>query len=360
MKDNALLFSLYHHVGSNGEYISMLHYSLKTLHEVMSNSNFDIVVFLCSNKKDFSFDFNHLDKFNIVKDYPNVKIFYSDYNSKDAYMAKWYHFEKTFELGYKKVFYFDCDTIFLQDPSFLFTKYTDESFWCLFEGLHSKTEKLLGHAGINSGHFLMHKDLFRKIPKFFESVLKTRTDLNVKAERYLNKNVITGSEYEEFLYFSEQYCAQVLLLSLDIPIKELSYKELSWGGESGTVIRDDNENPTYKNTPSVVWHYTTGDAHRVLPLEYHTPFHNLRYKSDKLKEYKDGLFLLKEKNPGSVENSPFGALYGDWRESASSSSSTTNQTGNIITTTTTTTSTLNTDNDALKMYKLKKAKSKEI
>ena len=41
----------------------------------------------------------------------------------------------------------------------------------------------------------------------------------------------------------------------------------------------------------------------------------------------------------AFENSPFGTLYGDWREFASSSSSTTNRSGNIITTTTTTTTT---------------------
>lgn len=252
MSPNAILFSLYHKSSSNGEYISFLHYALTTLYNHNKNPSFDIVVYMTSDIKDFSFNFAHLKQFNLIKDFPNVRFEYSDYALADGYMAKWYHLEKAFNLGYSKILYLDCDVIFLKDPSYLFDKYSDDKFWCLYEVSTPITERILGCAGMNSGHFLMNRTLFRKVYKFFNSVTLKRISLTEQAVQLLRAGEIEQQELDSFSFFNEQYCAQMVLKDFNIDFEQFDRKEIDWG-------------PTKPNT---IWHYTAAAGREVLPSKY--------------------------------------------------------------------------------------------
>lgn len=258
----------------------MLHYSLYTLFGVIGkNPSYDIVVFLKSSDNSYSFDSIHLDKFNLKKDFPNVIFVESDYDKKDAYMSKWYHFQKTFEMGYEKVFYFDVDTVFFKDPDFLFEKYSDDYFWCLFEGMNSFTKKLLGHRGINSGHFLMHKKLFDKVPNFFETITEKRIQLSNLAKDYFKKDIINKKEENSFNYFNEQYCLQETLNDLKIPLEEIDRVDMNWGHDIVEVIRENDDVVGYKNKTYTVWHYTTFYSYLILPKRYFTSYIKMKYEN---------------------------------------------------------------------------------
>lgn len=283
MKKNAIIFNIYHHTNSGGEFISFLHNCLTTLFKSIDNNpSFDVVVFLKSNDDTFSFDFKHLNQFNIVRDFPNLKIVYSDYPYTDPYMSKWYHFQKSFEMGYQKVFYFDCDIIFFKNPDFLFEKYSDDYFWCLYADINPYTKAILGYPGISSGQFLMTKTLFDKIPDFFNTLTKKRLELTNKANKYFEEGLISMSDRNNFNYFNEQYCAQEVLKDFKIPIKEIDRYDMDWGYNIIDVIRNEEDDVIgYSNKHYTMWHYTSYHSYLILPKKYFTPHLQKIYISSK-------------------------------------------------------------------------------
>ena len=283
MKKHAIIFSLYHYSTSGGEFITFLHNCLTTLFNVIdSNPSFDVVAFLKSNDDTFSFDFEHLNQFNIVKDFPNLKIVNSDYPYSDAYMSKWYHFQKAFQMGYEKVFYFDCDIIFFKNPDFLFEKYKDDYFWCLYADINPYTKAILGYPGISSGQFLMSKTLFNKIPDFFNTLTKKRVELTNKANKYFEEGLISASDRNSFNYFNEQYCAQEVFHDFKIPIKEIDRYDMNWGYDIVPVIRDKEDDVIgYGDNHYTMWHYTSFHSYLILPKKYFTPYLEKKYINSK-------------------------------------------------------------------------------
>ena len=61
-----------------------------------------------TSKANFEFEKEfHLGKFNIYRQFLFPIYIESTYPDQDGWMAKWYALQKTFELGYEKVFMFD-------------------------------------------------------------------------------------------------------------------------------------------------------------------------------------------------------------------------------------------------------------
>jgi hypothetical protein len=78
---NVLMYSIFNRANVNqNHYISMVHYSLKTLHKYIDFEEFDVLVFLNSDDDLDFLNYTHLGKFNLIKDYPNVIFIKNDYH----------------------------------------------------------------------------------------------------------------------------------------------------------------------------------------------------------------------------------------------------------------------------------------
>lgn len=251
----------------------MLHYSLTSLAQQISRPKFDIVVYLCCNDETFDwYSHYHLNRFCLPKDFPGVKFIVSDYRSNDAYMSKWYHMQKVFELGYDQVFYLDCDTMFFADPSEFFSLESGYVY-CLFEIRKTANDILLNnHHGMNSGHILIDHTVFEKIPNFYNTLCKKRSQLNSQAQELYDRNQISESDLEEFCYFNEQYCAQMSFLEHKIDLRRFDPEKINWGADNRKLAYDSEGNVMVDPHPSVILHYTSAGAHMFLPYRYHTKY----------------------------------------------------------------------------------------
>lgn len=270
---NVLLYSLFHRANSEGEFFSMLHYSLYTLKKQKIKSSFDVVVMMCSDDKNFDLlNYNHLNQFCLKNDFPEVKFILTDYND-NPHMSKWYHIQKTFELGYDKVFFLDCDTIFFDDPSEFFD-YDMGSVYCLREMRNRVNDILLKQDGINSGHVVLDRIVFEKIPNFYKTIVNRRLVLNNNARYLLGSNNITKLEYENFCFFNEQYCAQMCFVDRKIPIISLNVNKINWLPPDIKINHGVNTviNVTLEPCPSIIFHYASCNAHIYLPQKYHTKY----------------------------------------------------------------------------------------
>ncbi len=257
----------------------MLHHSLSTLTKQSTKLSFDVVVFMCCDDKNFDLlNYNHLDNFNLVKDFPNVKFFKSDYDETDAWMSKWYHMQKTFEIGYEKVFYIDCDTIFFDNPSPLF-ELESGSMYCLLEVSSHVNDLILKQKGINSGHIVLDRKVYEKIFNFFPSLKIKRQQLIDQAKDLYELGIINKQEFQHFTYFSEQYCAQMCMKDNDIELKLLDSHQINWGGSDRTIEYDHHGPVKIYPRPGIVLHYTTAGAHMYLPFAYHTQYHKQQWEA---------------------------------------------------------------------------------
>ena len=215
---------------SNLRYYCMVYNAMRTLFKFYDKS-FDVVVFYT-----FPGDldkFLHNEQFDIVKDFPLVKFIKSDYTKKykmnrerpyvhDGYMSKWYHLQKSFELGYRKVFFLDCDTVFMKNPSYLFQKYDDKSLWTLscVDPVHDML--FPNSLNMNSGQFMIHRNCIKNLLSLYDDIVKKRSYLcKLARETLLKKGLISDGELSGYDYFNEQYCGQMILIEPD----NVSYKQ---------------------------------------------------------------------------------------------------------------------------------------
>lgn len=289
---NAILYSLYLKENSTKEHYSFLHYSLSTLYRFISDRpSFEVIVFICIEEENFSIaTYKHLDRFNLLHDFPQVKFvvdgYYKKYkDSKDPYMAKWYHIERGFQRGYEKILFLDCDTMFFKDPNYFFEKYSSKYAWVIYEAMAPHTQKVLKTRGINSGQILLHKSMFDKFEDFFENLLKTREEINNVAKNMEKEGLLTSKELSAFCFFSEQYGPQVALLKKGVLLKELDYEDIMYGDPYNNIynVFRNFENDTVdviriKNEINGILHYTSGAGHTILPFKYHTTFLQERYQ----------------------------------------------------------------------------------
>lgn len=284
MNKNVIYYSLNIPDINKTDYYSMLYHSLSTLKRYYDNE-FDVVVFYKTPAfKDFTFEqYTHLNRYKIVEAFPFVKFIESDYSDTDWYMTKWYHFPKLFEMGYEKVFFLDCDTMFFDKPDYFFMKYSANEFWALQEGLYDTTRLVLGEEGINSGQVLISKKIYDKVPDFFNTLVKKRKKLIKKAEKLCKKKLLSSKELEGFKYFSEQYCAQMAFKDVGVPVSIFSTRDITYGGMSESTYRVTiRRNQVFIETNVVILHYTSNWAYTVLPENLHTPSMREKYLKDPL------------------------------------------------------------------------------
>jgi len=287
-KSNAIIYSLYQsNSRPQAEYISMLYYSLKTLYDKSKKINFDIIVFLDSDSNFDFINYIHLKKFRLIQDYPNVIFIQSDYsiNKNDGWMAKWYHIEKAFEYNYEKVFYLDVDTRFFGDPNEIFL-YERNKVHANFEAIYHATKVVLERQGMNSGTILLDNFCYKKIPNFYNSMVKTRERLNKKSESHWKKGELSEEEHKHFSFFSEQYGPQFTFLEKNIEIETLDYQKINHipGFWSLDITWKDSGDHLITNAPEIILHYSSSSAHAHLPIEFMTENYINKFQKEILKK----------------------------------------------------------------------------
>jgi|TARA_R110002012_G_scaffold289336_2_gene482380 hypothetical protein len=207
MNKNALMFNLHVENKNSMHYYSMLYYALETLEKVYDGT-FDVVVHYKIKNFEFEKEF-HLDKFNIYRQFLFPIYIESAYSDQDGYMAKWYALQKTFELGYEKVFMIDVDVIFCGNFSYMFEKYGNKNVahigsdgWDLDRGGY---RPILGRKGISSESEIILRKAVQPLDTFFERALEHRRKLIQKSEEMMKNGQVTEKVHNMFKFFSEQY-----------------------------------------------------------------------------------------------------------------------------------------------------------
>ena len=205
----------------NLRYYCMVYNAMRTLEKVYDGS-FDIIVFHddCIDIENFYLN----DRFNLKKDFPFVSFIKSDYDKKyelnrirpykhDGYMSKWYHLQECLKMQYNKVFFLDCDTVFIKNPSCLFDKYEDGILWGL--SCVDPVHDLLfpEQANLNSGQFMIASESIKDHENLYDDIVAKRMYLSELARKKLfDKGIITDGELSGYDYFNEQYCGQMTIL----------------------------------------------------------------------------------------------------------------------------------------------------
>jgi hypothetical protein len=220
----------------NLRYFCMVYNALRSLFKFYDHS-FDVLVFYTFPEN--LEQFYHNEKFNLVKDFPLVQFIESDYIKKyntnrqrpyrhDGYMSKWYHLQKSFELGYSKVFFLDCDTIFMKNPGYLFEKYSDGNLWTLScsDPVHDKLFPDM--PNMNSGQFMLDINCIQNVSTLYESIVNKRMWLsNLARTELFDKGLISDGELSGYDYFNEQYCGQMVILeNEDVSYENFDYIEI--------------------------------------------------------------------------------------------------------------------------------------
>jgi hypothetical protein len=252
---------------NNMAYYAMLHYSLKTLHQYYNNE-FDVIISVSSSDFDiWEEDYMGL---NLVKDFPNVKFFKSNYHavqefSTDPFIHKWYDLDKVFDRGYNLVFCFDCDTIFYTNIDYFFTKYDDGNLWALFEGPSETLFKVLNRNGMAGGQIMFPKHIFEKIPNFSQNVVNKQREL-VK----LAYEILDEKDARWFEEYSEQYSVQAVFVENGFIPNGLSCNDVCFGRHLYDVEYLDDDVMIKLNTKISTIHYCGPLNWLFLPKEYLT------------------------------------------------------------------------------------------
>lgn len=250
---NVMYFSLFCKDKNSVEYYSMLYYALKTLEKYRPLS-FDVVVFYSMPGVNFK-KYKHLETQKIQKKFPWVRFIKSEYLDTDVHLHKWFNLPYVFNLGYEKVFYLDCDVVFLKDPNSIFEKYNEMGIYHMTEGLDSPVAKVLGYAGAASGQWIINKKTFSKTWNLYNYILINRQKLLEKSKVVLNR--------EEAIWFAtlvEQYAAQVTLKNQGIKSRQMDDSDVNWH----KIFTYSSNGIKYTNNV-IIAHYLGCNAHLVLP-----------------------------------------------------------------------------------------------
>lgn len=265
MNKNALYYSIYLSNINQVDSYSMLYYSLQSIKNFYNNE-FDIVVFYSTTDINFE-TYQHLEKYNLIRDFPFVKFIESDYATKysNVYMHKWYNFEKVFKLGYDKVFYLDCDVFFTRSISYLFMKYSDHALIGLCEGYTKAIHDVLGRPGLPSGQIIVDKETFLKLDNLYEKILIKQNELIIKANKTL-----TELDANWFISLSEQYAAQMVFIDSKINIEFMDISDVCFGEGLFDIEIKNHEVYIVNIMNTSVVHYFGKNGYLVCPKELHT------------------------------------------------------------------------------------------
>ena len=201
MNKNALMFNLHVENKNSMHYYSMLYYALETL-EKFYDETFDVIVHYKTKNFEFEKEF-HLGVYNIYRQFLFPIYIESTYPDQDGWMSKWYALQKTFELGYEKVFMIDNDIIFYGNPSYMFEKYGNKNV--AHVGADGGYGKILERVGIASGNEIIHRKAIHSLDTLFERALEHRKKLIQKSEDLMTNGQISETIHKNFKFFSEQY-----------------------------------------------------------------------------------------------------------------------------------------------------------
>ena len=296
MKEYCIYFNIHIDKQHNIYYYAMLYHALETLFQYYDGS-FDIVVFQSFiDELNFN-DYSYLSKYNIVKDFKNIRIIKSEYKEKyknqeyndqvhSPWMSKWYNLQKVYEMGYKKVFMIDCDVVFFGNPSYIFSKYSSDYVWVLgcaddvFSSIYKDKHPIM------SGQVLIDFDRIHLPLDFYEKCIE---------ERLKQRSLASALEYKfgtraikNFTFFNEQYSAQIVLENLGSiynylePCDFTTPANCNLENKAGTHVYEvkcRNDNIYIENIKTCIIHYAAGCVGYNLP-EYLRDNHlNISYKN---------------------------------------------------------------------------------
>lgn len=228
----ALYYSLYLPNPESMRYYSMLWRSLETHHDQGEFDQYDIVVAYSAPGIDFA-QYRHLDRFNLMLNYPRVKFIASDYHehSSDPYMHKWYNLDRVFDLGYAQVLMLDCDTVFIDRISPMFDRYFHtNAVHVLLEGANSEFLHILGGPGMGSGQVFISRQVWQQITDFYGQVKTQQAQITQQA-----KETMSEPTAQWFTGLSEQYAAQLVLKDHGIMLNRIDQRDINYGTNSFSI-----------------------------------------------------------------------------------------------------------------------------
>lgn len=257
------------------QYYSMLHYSLTTLHKFY-NKEFDI--FISVSSPDFDIWAEDYLRFNLVRDFPKVNFFKSDYfsYSENPLMHKWYDIDKVFAAGYDLVFCFDCDTVFYKNIDYFFTKYDDGNLWSLYEGPNEEFFKVLDRHGMCGGQIMFPRNIFYSMPDFNQQVVAKQKELVKSAYEKMDEH-----HAKWFDLLSEQYAVQMVFLDNGYTPSSLDCNDVCFGRDKFDVQYINNDISITSNLSAI--NYLGSNYWMFLPNEYLTE-QDLAIKQARIKQ----------------------------------------------------------------------------
>ena len=276
MNKNALMFNLHVEDKSNMSFYSMLYFALETLEKVYDGT-FDVVVYYKTKNFEFKKEF-HLGGYNIYRQF---------------LFPKWYALQKTFELGYEKVFMIDNDIIFCDNPSSMFEKYGNKNVAHIgadgWEQKQGGFRPILERVGIASGNEIILREAIHPLNTFFERAVEHRIKLIKKSEEMMKNGQISERIYNNFKFFSEQFAGNFALQDPydpnNIPegkeFVEIQREDLVTPDESNYLNSDRLNNPYYclnienniiriTNIKTKIIHYSSSASPLYIPKKLFT------------------------------------------------------------------------------------------
>lgn len=262
MNKDAIYYTLHMKSEKGLDFYGMLYHSLETLMKVYDGS-YDIVVVWSTMAEWFDMhDYEYLGKYNIARDFPQVKIVKSDYSDEDVFMHRWYNFERVFELGYERVFYIDSDVIYFKKPNELFdkNKYPYGSFYVLTEGSNEIVLTVLQHNGAAMGQVLVDRDTFYSVKDLYANISRMRLELMDRAKQVLPNE----SDCNWFCNLVEQYAAYEVFQQQNIKVGGLWLSDVCFGPECHKFRVVGNDVEFTHMVPSI-FHYFGNCGYYVVP-----------------------------------------------------------------------------------------------
>ncbi len=244
------------------KYYSMLYYALETWSKYYKG---DYDVFISVSSPDFDFWNNTYFDLNIIKDFPNVTFYKSDFDKTkySVYLQKWYDMDKVFLKGYTSIFNFDVDSIFYGDIRYFFDKYNEDYIYSLHEGYNEHFFKVLGENGIPSGQLIIPNTSFKKIDNLFEKILDKTFELNQIAKEKLDED-----NYNWFKGLSEQYAAQKVFKENGVKYSTLSSHDVGMGIEDFEINCIEGKVSYELKNKKTVTGYMSPNHYLFIPDEY--------------------------------------------------------------------------------------------
>lgn len=285
-------------------YYSQLYYSLETLTKYYTGG-FDVVVYYVTTDNIPNLNsYEHLGKFNLIRDFPEVKFIRSTYDkdhdvidqekniirTHDQWMGKWYHLRELYRLGYKKIFILDVDTIFFGNILDFFEshKKTNDAF-CKFVYDKIAEEMCFAFKPMNGGQLLFDADLMRSWDSFYDKAIDARITMAKRAEYMCFKGTISENEKNSFFFFNEQFSPQQIFFENGANFTEIPNDILACHYNSNVAVNsgkelfsqqkvydikinfkeDENE---YLNVKTKIIHYFTCNSSLYLPKKLRFPY----------------------------------------------------------------------------------------